>query len=234
MCSFLRSYSTCTHIHTHTISLSVSATHTHTHTHNLSLSHTNTHNSLSLTLSLCHPHTQTHKSREGTTAVRNGFKKRQKTENGKQRHKATSSPDEHPDPRSSQSPHPPRAQRGTARRAWCQRRRRTLPPCRCCSGGSPLQRWLPNPSPWPASLPAERTGTHLRPPQTQVICHSRKPSNSKSINMGGRELRVGSNIMILFLYRLLLLIWHMYFLCVCVCTLYIVSCHNYMFNVCET
>ena len=43
--------------------------------------------------------------------------------------------------------------------------------------------------------------------------------------MGGRELRVGSN-MILFLYILLLLVWHMYLFGVCI--LYIVSCHNYM------
>ena len=44
-------------------------------------------------------------------------------------------------------------------------------------------------------------------------------------SVGGRELRVGSN-MILFLYILLLLMWHMYlFWC---CILYIVSCHNYM------
>ena len=49
--------------------------------------------------------------------------------------------------------------------------------------------------------------------------------------MGGMELRVGSN-MILFLYILLLLIWHMYFFGVCM--LYIVSCHNYMYYVCET
>ena len=50
--------------------------------------------------------------------------------------------------------------------------------------------------------------------------------------MGGRELRVGSNIMIHFLYILLLLIWHMYFFGVCI--LYIVSCRNYMYYVCET
>ena len=49
--------------------------------------------------------------------------------------------------------------------------------------------------------------------------------------MGGMELKVGSN-MILFLYILLLLIWHMYFFGVCV--LYIVSCHSYMYYVCET
>ena len=49
--------------------------------------------------------------------------------------------------------------------------------------------------------------------------------------VGGKELRVGSN-MILFLYILLLLIWHMYFLGVRI--LYIVSCHNYMYYVCET
>ena len=47
----------------------------------------------------------------------------------------------------------------------------------------------------------------------------------------GMELRVGSNV-ILFLYILLLLIWHMYFFGVCI--LYIVSCHNYMYYVCET
>ena len=46
------------------------------------------------------------------------------------------------------------------------------------------------------------------------------------------ELRVGSNTMIQFLYILLLLIWHMYFLGVRI--LYIVSCHNYMYYVCET
>ena len=38
--------------------------------------------------------------------------------------------------------------------------------------------------------------------------------------------------MILFLYILLLLIWHMYVFGVCI--LYIVSCHNYMHYVCET
>ena len=38
--------------------------------------------------------------------------------------------------------------------------------------------------------------------------------------------------MILFLYILLLLIWHMYVFGVCI--LYIVSCHNYMYYVCET
>ena len=43
--------------------------------------------------------------------------------------------------------------------------------------------------------------------------------------MGGMELRVGSN-MILFLYILLLLIWHMYLFGVCI--LYIASCHNYI------
>ena len=170
MWSFLRSYSTCTHIHMPPppppLSQSLSDTHTHTHTQSLSVTHKHTQLSLSHPFSVSPIHTQTHKSREGTTAVRNGFKKRQKTDNGEQRHKATSSPDEHPDPQSSQLPHPPRAQRGTARRVWCQHRRRTLPPCRCCSGGSPLQHWLPNPSPWPASLPAECTGTHLRPPQT--------------------------------------------------------------------
>ena len=48
--------------------------------------------------------------------------------------------------------------------------------------------------------------------------------------MGGMELRVGSN-MIVFLYILLLLIWHMY--CFGVCILYIVSCHNCMYYVCE-
>ena len=42
------------------------------------------------------------------------------------------------------------------------------------------------------------------------------------------ELRVGSNIMIHFLYILLFLLWHMYLY------LYIVSCHNYMYYVCET
>ena len=41
------------------------------------------------------------------------------------------------------------------------------------------------------------------------------------------ELRVGSNIMIHFLYILLLLIWHMYLLVA-------VSCHNYTYYVCET
>ena len=50
--------------------------------------------------------------------------------------------------------------------------------------------------------------------------------------LGRMELRVGSNIMILFLYMLLLLIWHMYFLCACI--LYSVSCHNYMYYVCNT
>ena len=41
--------------------------------------------------------------------------------------------------------------------------------------------------------------------------------------LGGMELRVGSSIMIRFLYILLLLIWHMYFVfCVCVCVVYIV------------
>ena len=44
------------------------------------------------------------------------------------------------------------------------------------------------------------------------------------------ELRVGSTIMIHFLYILLLIIGHMYFLCI----LYIVSCHNYMYYVYET
>ena len=47
--------------------------------------------------------------------------------------------------------------------------------------------------------------------------------------LGEMELRVGSNIMIHFLYILLLLIWHMY-----LNILYIVSCHNYMYYVCET
>ena len=50
--------------------------------------------------------------------------------------------------------------------------------------------------------------------------------------MGGMELRVGSN-MIPFLYILLLLIWHVYFFFL-VCILYIVSCHTYMYYVCET
>ena len=50
-------------------------------------------------------------------------------------------------------------------------------------------------------------------------------------SVGGIELRVGSN-MILFLYILLLLIWHMYFFGACI--LYSVSCHNYMYYVCET
>ena len=38
--------------------------------------------------------------------------------------------------------------------------------------------------------------------------------------------------MILFVDILLLLIWHMYFFGVC--TLYIVSCHNYIYYLCET
>ena len=46
------------------------------------------------------------------------------------------------------------------------------------------------------------------------------------------ELRVGSNIMIHFVYILLLLIWHMYFFCAYI--LYTVSCDNYMYYVCET
>ena len=50
-------------------------------------------------------------------------------------------------------------------------------------------------------------------------------------SVGGMELRVGSN-MILFLYILLLLIWHMYFFGVCI--LYIARCHNYMYYFCET
>ena len=50
--------------------------------------------------------------------------------------------------------------------------------------------------------------------------------------LGWMELRVGRNIMSHFLCILLLLIWRMYFLCVC--TLYIVSRHNYMYYVCET
>ena len=49
--------------------------------------------------------------------------------------------------------------------------------------------------------------------------------------LGGMELRVGSN-MIFVLYILLLLIWRMYFFGVCI--LYIVSCHDYMYYVCET
>ena len=47
------------------------------------------------------------------------------------------------------------------------------------------------------------------------------------------ELRVGSNIMIHFLYILLFLIWHMY-LYIIHCILYLASCHNYMYYVCET
>ena len=50
-------------------------------------------------------------------------------------------------------------------------------------------------------------------------------------SMGRRELRVGSN-MILSRYILLLLIWHMNVFGVCI--LCIVSCHNYMYYVCET
>ena len=46
--------------------------------------------------------------------------------------------------------------------------------------------------------------------------------------LGGMELRVGSNIMIHFLDMLLLLIWYI------TCILEIVSCHNYMYYVCET
>ena len=42
------------------------------------------------------------------------------------------------------------------------------------------------------------------------------------------ELRVGSNIMILFIYILLLSYG------TCTCILYIVSCHNYMYYCCET
>ena len=53
--------------------------------------------------------------------------------------------------------------------------------------------------------------------------------NDKLTNEGGMELWVCSNIMIHFLYILLLLIWHMYLY-----ILYIVSCHNYMYYVCET
>ena len=34
----------------------------------------------------------------------------------------------------------------------------------------------------------------------------------QGLGLGGMELRVGSNIMIQFLYILLLLIWHMYFI----------------------
>ena len=45
------------------------------------------------------------------------------------------------------------------------------------------------------------------------------------------ELRVGSN-MILFVDILLLLIRHMYIFGVCI--LYIVSCHNYIYYLCET
>ena len=45
------------------------------------------------------------------------------------------------------------------------------------------------------------------------------------------ELRVGSNIIIHYLYILLLLIWHMYFIFFCI--LYIVSCHNDMYYICE-
>ena len=50
-------------------------------------------------------------------------------------------------------------------------------------------------------------------------------------SVGGRELRVGNN-MIHFLYILLLLTWHMYYFGVCM--LYIVGCHNYIYYVCET
>ena len=46
--------------------------------------------------------------------------------------------------------------------------------------------------------------------------------------LGEMEVRVGSN-MIHFLDILLFLIWHMYLY-----ILYIVSCHNYMYYVCET
>ena len=46
--------------------------------------------------------------------------------------------------------------------------------------------------------------------------------------LGEMKLRIGSNIMIHFLYILLFLI------CTCTCMLYIVSCHNYMYYICET
>ena len=54
------------------------------------------------------------------------------------------------------------------------------------------------------------------------------------------ELRVGSNIMIHFLYILLLLIWHIYMYlkstCILIIHCYYVSCdnNNYMYYVCET
>ena len=50
-------------------------------------------------------------------------------------------------------------------------------------------------------------------------------------SVGGMELRVGSN-MLIFRYIYPLLIWHMYLFGVCI--LYIVSCHNYTYCVCET
>ena len=47
--------------------------------------------------------------------------------------------------------------------------------------------------------------------------------------LGGMELSVGSNIMIHFLY-----IFCCFSYGTCTCILYIVSCHNYMYYVCET
>ena len=61
------------------------------------------------------------------------------------------------------------------------------------------------------------------------VCECVSVGGGGGDSVGGRELRVGSNIRIHFLYMLLLLIWHMFFFGVCI--LYIVSCHNYMYYV---
>ena len=74
---------------------------------------------------------------------------------------------------------------------------------------------------------AHHTPIHDDAPPHQVWLQkvpSRQSLKKISLQLGEMELRVGSNIMSHFLYILLLLIWHMY----------IVSCHNYMYYVCET
>ena len=66
------------------------------------------------------------------------------------------------------------------------------------------------------------------------VCECVCVSWGQGARLGGMELRVGSSIMLYFLYILLLLIRHVLCIFVCICVLYIVSCHNYMYYVCET
>ena len=63
------------------------------------------------------------------------------------------------------------------------------------------------------------------------VCVRERESWGRGWGLGGMELRVGSNIMIHCLYILLILIWHMYFLCVYYALLVV---YNYMYYVCET